>query len=296
MLACGTPNNITGLNYLNDTGYSTFTDCYVALSQLPATQPCPFVQMSRTITCYQLHAFAAILLPSVHCSHVRAQSAVCKDNCLPACANCDVNAHCVGTFPGKPRNATVVYKCQCSNGYIGNGTSCAPITCTNKGKCPATKGSYDCSAANRCECAPSFTPQPELLGVNDSLCVCLAPSQIVTYNKEQYCLPQGRCLSDDAREMCGKERYNEVKCLQQNNSFNTLHKCDCNYGFTGGVAFPCVCGASRRKVWSDKMDGKVCLNATECTEDWHCPRAKPDCQGATKSLIGQCVASRKRDI
>ena len=88
------------------------------------------------------------------------------------------------------------------------------------------------------------------------------------------CLPEGRCINDSKRYMCNIQEYNQIKCLAQNNSFPSFSICTCNYGFNGGAEYQCVCAADRRTEWSDKMRGVICVNATECTENWHCPNGK----------------------
>jgi len=295
--------NASGYNYIQDTGFAGFAECVAFMSQVPATQPCPYVQRSNTTACRQLHAFGAFFLPSVHCSHVKPNSPVCRAQCLPACSGCDANAKCVATYPGIPltrASFNPVYVCQCKNGYIGDGQTCAPILCNNAKKCPAPEGTYSCSAeGNRCECASSFTPQPALLGANRSLCSCPEPSKIYLSRGTPVCVSQGHCLSDAERYMCDIQRHNEVKCVKQANVFDTDSLCVCNYGFVGGVEYPCVCAADRRTVFSTVMSGQVCLNATECTENAHCVSPQV-CVGVSVDTVGQCVtpviAQQKRDL
>lgn len=295
--ACG-PNPVTNISYLQDTGFTGFADCYAFMSQLSATQPCPYVQRSNTTACRQLHAFSSFFLPSVHCSHVKPNSAVCKAQCLPQCDSCDVNARCVATYPNIPQTPASfipVYTCQCNNGYVGNGKNCTPILCNSGGQCPSSSGSYSCSSpGNRCTCEASFTAQPALLGANNSLCVCPPPATIYWSHGKPVCVTQGHCLSDTERYMCNLQQYNQVKCLAQNNAFDTDSLCKCNYGYVGGVEYPCSCASERRQVWSSVMAGNVCLNATECTEKWHCPWPQ-ECIGATASAVGRCATVRKRD-
>lgn len=291
--ACNVVNG-SGYNYILDTGFASFVDCITFMNQLPTTQPCPFTLQSNTTSCCQLHAFPSFFLPNIHCSHVKPVSPVCRAQCLPQCNGCDPNAKCIATFPNVPVSFGVVYTCKCNNGYIGNGTSCAPLTCSNKGNCPASSGSYSCSSDNLCKCLSSFTSQPELLGVNDSLCVCPLGSTIYWVNKVPTCLPEGRCLDDNKRYMCNLQEYNQVKCLPQNNSFNSLPLCTCNYGYNGGKEYPCLCANDRRQEWSNKMSGEICINTTECTENWHCSNGKV-CVDATDKVIGHCISSKKRD-
>jgi len=286
--------NASGYNYILDTGFASFADCLAFMVQLPTSQPCPFTLQSNTTGCRQLHAFSSFFLPNIHCSHVKPLSPVCRAQCLPQCSNCDANAKCIASFPNVPTSFGVVYSCKCNNGYIGNGTTCTPLACSNKGNCPASAGSYSCAnPGNLCKCLDSFTSQPSLMGVDNSLCICPLGSTVFWVNKVPVCLPEGRCLDDSKRYMCNIQNYNQIKCLAQNNSFNTLSLCTCNYGYNGGKEYPCVCNG--RQEWSNKMAGQICINATECTENWHCSNGKV-CVGATALTIGACVNSVKRDF
>lgn len=301
--ACSGINPVTNVSYMQDTGFTGFADCYAFMSQLqPLSQPCPYAQKSNTTACRQLHGFGALFLPSVHCSHVKIDSPVCRSQCLPACTGCDVNAACVATYPNIPQTPASfnpVYTCQCKNGYIGNGKNCTPILCSAGGQCPSASGTYSCSSpGNRCECAASFTAQPALLGAGNSLCVCPSPSAVFWTQGKPVCVTQGHCISDTQRYMCNIQEYNQIKCLPQNNSFDTDSLCVCNYGYVGGVEYPCKCATGRRTLWSNVMGGSICINATECTENWHCTWPQV-CSGPTASTIGQCVApvpTQKRDL
>jgi hypothetical protein len=261
--ACNVVNG-TGYNYLQDTGFSTVEQCIGFLSVLPPTQPCPYDLRSNTTSCRALHALSSFFLPSVHCSHVRPDSMVCQEACLPVCSNCDVNAKCVDV--AVPPVVAPVYQCQCNNGYVGDGTTCTVAFCSNIGKCSALKGSYNCSTGI-CMCRDSFLHQP----TESNLCDCLAPNEQYWLNGESFCLPPGRCINDANRYMCNLQNFNEVQCLPMNNSFNPLGKCVCNYGFSGGYEYSCSCSSPNRKLWSNSFSGFVCLNTTECTTN------SPDC-------------------
>lgn len=259
---------INGTNYLADTGFSTPQECVAFLSSLPATQPCPYTQRSNTSTCRALHALSSFFLPQVHCSHVRRDSMVCMEACLPACSNCDVNAECVDVS-SPPVTFSAIYQCKCKNGYVGNGTFCQPKTCGNgNNACPASRGSYNCSTG-LCMCTSSFINNPTATG-ND-LCSCPSPKQIFWRDGASICLPPGRCIDDTDRYMCNLQNPNQVKCLPVENAFNPLNKCACNYGFSGGWEYPCSCQSPRRQLWSPSFSGFVCLNSTECTTNY------PDC-------------------
>lgn len=292
--ACNVTNS-SGYNYLTDTGFSSVSDCITFLSSLPATQPCPYEQRSNTTGCRALHALSSFFLPNVHCSHVKPDSHVCREQCLPACSNCDANAKCIATFPGfpsTPGSFSPVYKCQCNNGYIGNGTSCQSILCSN-GNCPAPYGSYDCSTGS-CMCTSTYTTQPELLGTGNSLCTCPSPNTVQWIGGSPMCLPIGRCVNDSYRYMCNLQQYSQVKCVPLNNDFQPLGGCMCNYGFNGGWEYPCTCVAPGRILWSDSFDGKVCLLPGKCTKDYPDCNRDQTCFIQAGQQVGTC-ASKKRD-
>src|SRR4029077_4920131 len=187
---------------------------------------------------------SAFILPQVHCAHVAVNSSVCTESCLPACANCHANAQCVPTFPGSPTNLDTVYACQCNNGYVGNGTSCTALNC-NYNNCPAIWGSYTCGSG-RCECGVTYTYNPTNYGTND-LCLCNDPDQLM-YNSSgsPICVTEGRCLSEQWQ--CNSQDYNDVKCTMNNwtNIYTLFKYCICNYGFNGGMEYPCGCLSPRR--------------------------------------------------
>jgi hypothetical protein len=274
--------NATGYNYLSDTGFADFGSCVGFLLSLPPNNPCPYPQRSNTRDCRRLHAFSSLFLPNVHCSHVKPASMVCTDSCLPSCSNCDPNAKCVPEFP-VINVPNPVYKCQCNNGYVGNGTVCTPKNCSF-GNCPALFGSYECSTG-LCMCTESFTQNP----TGSSICTCPSPSQIFYNNSKPVCVPQGRCI--DAQWQCNGQSYTQVKCVSVNNTFSLFNACVCNYGFNGGWEYPCSCPVGRRIVWSNTLNGDVCLNSTECTANWHCSTNR--CSISPGQQVGTCVPSKR---
>jgi hypothetical protein len=284
--ACDVTNS-SGYNYLQDTDFTTIIDCITFLSTLNPKNPCPYPQRSNTTICRTLHGFSALLNPAVHCAHVRPVSMVCVDTCLPACSNCDPNAKCVATYPNFPTIITPVYQCQCNNGYIGNGATCTALMC-NYGNCPAPYGYYNCSTG-LCMCADTFTAQPALMGVNNSLCVCpttiSGPGQIVWENGLPICVPAGRCLTKTWQ--CINQAEEDVKCLPQNNTFTQFGGCVCNPGFTGGWEFPCNCAPGNTVSWSNVINGNVCLAPGQCIANYQCPRGKT-CVISPGQPIGIC--------
>lgn len=278
-----------GGNYLTDTAFSTTTDCETFMNALTArTDPCPYESRSNTTACRILHGISAFLRPDVHCAHVRPyDSVVCTDTCLPTCSNCHQFAECIATHPGIPTNFTTVFECQCNNGYIGNGTYCEPIYCDKNNHCPALRGSYDCSTG-LCKCTDTFVSQPENFGKNN-LCVCPDESNIYTNNSLPVCVPVGKCLNNqwECKVQVDAGQINQVQCMTYGvNTFATFKDCVCNYNYTGGWEYPCVCDPSRREVWSTSFNGELCLSPHECTDDWHC--TDPQTCYLNSGPIGTC--------
>ena len=261
--ACNGTAQIGYRPFLPDTEYTSVADCINVLST-KLTSPCPFQQRSDTARCRMAHGQTSFFDPAYHCSHTRPISMRCVDTCLPACSACDANAECVATFPTL---FTPVYQCKCKNGYVGNGTSCTPKQCSY-GQCPSMYGSYECSTG-LCKCRESFTTNPMITSTSNDLCRCDAPSRIIYNGSTPVCVPEGRCVRDQYE--CNLQSYNQVKCKSVgDNMFTNLKSCQCNYGFTGGYEYPCMCASPKRVVWSDTHSGEVCLGVTECTANWHC--------------------------
>jgi hypothetical protein len=280
--ACAFPNG-TLYNCIADTEYPTIEACIAFLSALPTTQPCPYVQRSNTTTCRALHAFSSFFLPNVHCAHVRPNSAVCLESCLPNCSSCDPNAKCLD-LATPPISFGPTYGCVCNNGYTGNGTHCTSLACSY-GNCPAQYGSYSC-ATGQCICESSFTPNPAGISSNN-YCNCPSPSQVFWVNDMPICLPQGRCINDTYRYMCSQPQ-SDIKCVPVANAFDPLGGCVCNYGFSGGWEYPCSCLSPDRTLWSASFDGFVCLNTTECTTNYPDCTYPQTCHIPSGELVGAC--------
>lgn len=292
--ACGGtfPGEPGPRTYMNLTGFTSFQDC-VDLMNSKTTTPCPFTIRSDTSDCRNIHSVISLLDPANHCQHVSRDSIPCKNSCLPACSNCDVNADCVPIinipYPG------IDYKCQCKNGYTGNGTTCSPRQCPSN-LCPDTLfGSYNCSNGI-CRCTESFTPSRNTSG---PLCSCeFGEDRIFYRNHKPLCIPVGRCL-DDKHYQCttgngGNQSSTQVKCTYYgNNDFSILNHCKCNFGFKGGWKFPCYCPTENSIVYSKSFQGEICLSPNQCTLDTSksvCGNNEI-CSIVNTSLIGTCVSS-----
>lgn len=295
-IACNGSDALGGPRpYLNLTNFSTFADCVAFLNILQPT-PCPYPIQSNTSLCRTIHGLSAVFVPVVHCPHVRPyDSMVCFDQCLPQCSNCGSNAKCVAIIPNFPANFDTNYQCQCNNGYVGNGITCSPLSCTGQKNniCPSDVGSYDCSTG-LCKCADTFIANPSNYTTGNNLCLCPSPSKILWIDKTAFCVPQGRCTDDNHRYMCQNWGfdYNQVTCKSlPNNIWDSFGLCNCNYGYTGGVEFSCTCDPSRRVLWSNTFSGLVCLNSTECTENWHC--SSGHCVTTVGNTVGTCQTKKR---
>lgn len=295
--ACSQINPVNNQSYINETGFTGVVDCITKLSIIDATpQPCPYPQRSNTLACRALHGLSSFFIPSVHCSHVKQLSMVCKAQCLPACANCHPNATCVAGFASDfPLNAASyapLYRCECKNGFVGDGQSCVALVCPTGSNnrttklCPtAIAGSTEC-VDNLCKCKASFINQPT---TPQDHCGCPSPSIVRYIDKEPICIPQGRCLTDEYRYICNSQEYNQVKCRAVNNTFNPFGVCVCNPGFTGGYEYPCQCAPEKRVVWSPSVDGSVCLAPNECTLDRDCTSPQVCHFTPANTFIGTCA-------
>ena len=274
--------------YLPDTGFSTFAECVTFMNSFPPSNPCPYPQRSNTSSCRGVHASNTINLPEIHCSHVRPNSMVCTDSCLPACSNCHANAECIPSYLDVTVSVTPVYECKCKNGYVGNGVTCTPKNCSY-GNCPALPGSYNC-VNNLCMCTETFTHEPVAYGTNN-LCSCPPDHQVIWNNSKPICVPPGRCIKDQWECSEGNNQsYTQIKCAVYNvsNTYTLFKSCLCNYGFLGGWEYPCICPSPKRILWSPTLNSDVCLAANECTATWHCAYPKT-CITPPGKQIGSCL-------
>lgn len=274
--------------YLNDTEFTTLEQCIEFMLALPLDVDntiCPFPTRSNTTTCRGTHTFAAFIDPATHCPHVRPDSVVCVNTCLPACSDCDPNASCAVSFPSIPTSFTPVYQCECNNGYIGNGAYCTPLACSY-GNCPAMYGSYTCSDDNLCECTETFTLESSS---TSNYCTCPSPSQIF-YNSlgKPICVPKGRCI-EGQQWQCNTQSYTQVKCTTYgNNTFTLFNDCLCNFGFQGGWEYPCSCPSPNRIFWSSTYNGDICLTPSQCQFTWQCAYPQT-CHITSGNPIGTCM-------
>lgn len=269
-----------------DMGFTDFASCVAFVTALNAGPPsvCSFPFKSNTTLCRLLHGISSVQLPSVHCRHVRPlDSMVCREQCLPACNGCSPNAHCTPVFP---TIFTLQYKCTCKEGYTGDGYTCTANACATATDCNDNPNQVACSSG-LCKCRPSFTWNSTN---TQDVCQCIDGNVFSDGANGPVCIPTGRCLQDNH---CQVQNSETVKCTAYEpvTQYSPPFKaCLCNYGYQGGWEYPCSCPAPKREVYSRAQQGKICIAATECTEDRHCPQPNGRCQTpAAGSSIGLCA-------
>lgn len=259
-------------NYLPNTGYSTLEECITFFATVVPNSICPFQGRSNTAACRITHAWASFIRPDVHCSHVRPVSVTCADTCFPACDNCNIHAECVATFPTlfEP-----VYKCQCKDGYTGDGHTCTPNSCTSNTHCARDQECVD----EICQCKDTFTWNSTATKKRDQ-CTC---EEGTIY--DGVCVPIGRCSE---KKHCNIQRPNTVSCSEYgHNSFTQWKHCLCNYGYEGGWEYPCTCSGEREEV-VQSPGKKVCLASGECTRSGQCSHHQTCHIRGDGSGIGDC--------
>jgi hypothetical protein len=286
--------------------YQTMAQCVAFMQILDARQAarpeaaCPYRLTSNSTTCRSFHSTNALVDPAVHCPHVSVDSAMCRDTCLPACADCPPHAHCTATYANATAE-TADYACACDGGFVAtassvNGaTECRPRTCASDDQCHAPFGMCD-SATGRCGCRPTF-----VWDSTTGACVCPADYEL-TWDvprtnpsglRGPACRPPGGCL---AREHCTAQEWNRVQCAATTpaNTVSPWLACQCNPGFIGGWTSECECPhGPERALWSSRVEGEVCLAPGQCTDDWHCEGAsstgKAKCKLTPGSITGKCA-------
>lgn len=276
----------------NNQVYESFEDCVTYLTGVANNpNPCPGGQIGNTTSCHYFHAGAASVseeAATIHCQHVRPyDSPTCQDFCLQeGCGNCHQNAHCEFVTPFG--QLTPEYGCVCNEGYTGDGVeSCIPNTCTAAWQCPSNYNYVLCSNG-LCKCKSGFYWNTSVEAEQDqNVCAC-GPDEFVNwYQGEPECIPVGRCRE---RWHCPQEDYNSIKCLPyKSNPLIPYNSCLCNYGYENlGFKYDCICASNKREVWSTSQNGKLCLEISECTENWHCEWPKT-CHISEGEWLGNCA-------
>jgi hypothetical protein len=277
---------------LADTGYSSIEECIDQYNSIAPDSPCPSRFSSDTVICRAIHTFSTLLNATVHCKHLPFDSPVCFDRCLPDCANCDANAHCVEQF-----NETAVvandldgyldYFCECDDGYVGDGESCTLKTCQADWEC-AVPGEAESGVPFHicdmgvCKCRDTLKWLPQT-----GACGCRSDQFLTWEGGLPVCLDEGKCLH---RWQCQQD-YNDVKCKQFDfpNTLSLGDFCLChssfdNVGFTNPQCF-CQNGT---KTWSNIEQGNVCIREGQCVAGWQCQSGQI-CQLDGINPVGTCV-------
>lgn len=277
---------------LAEAGFYSQEECEDQYNSLPPVSPCPSALSSDTLICRAIHAFSATLNATVHCPHLQFTSPVCYDRCLPDCAGCDENAHCLEIFNESAVIARdfpnfLSYECACNDGYVGNGTHCELQSCDYIWQCEVedekqTSGApYHVCKENVCACNDTLSWNP-----TKGNCVCRDDQFLTWDNHIPICLDKGKCLQ---RSDCEQD-YSEVQCKQFDypNHLSPGDFCLCNPGFDNyGFNNPdCYCN-NGTKVWSSLQNGRVCIHDGECIGDYNCNNGE-HCHIPTGNVIGTC--------
>lgn len=291
--------------------YSSMEDCVTKLTAVDNMNlarkngPCPDYQVSNTTACRNLHTFVTLTDPptsqAIHCPHTGTPSTVCIDRCNDVCNNCSIDGHCefrVSIYGVRS------YQCVCNDGYIGDGRKCVAKPCSADYECGKKEYfnfAYCNTSSQLCQCEKTFK-----WNAITARCECQGNSTVHYVNGNAICIPLGRCLS---REYCSKPgensdgivqtsigEYNSLKCTNYG-SLNELFPyptCVCNYGYTGGFYIPCTC--NKRIEWSQVIQGNVCLDSNECTQNTQCGSSTKYCDfGDSPSLgVGRCKMITKK--
>lgn len=265
--------------------YANQSDCEAYMATIPNEfGVCPESQAANTVNCRFLHALVAILPPVapgeqspaiVHCPHTGRASMPCVDHCLPSCANCASNQHCVSTATD-PINPT--YACICNDGYIKQADgSCQAASCTANYQCSsAVSGNVATCTNGLCGCAATF-----VWDVVQGKCTCPA-GNFVSWagSTAPQCVPVGRCLSHyECVDNVAGNTWNNVNCVQfGTNPFANYQTCVCAPGYQGGFSYPCTCPSPGRVEWSGSISMDVCLQPGQCANDYDCAHGQT-CQG-----------------
>lgn len=274
--------------------YASLDECVAFMEALDAsvdpTTACPYALSSNTTQCRDYHVDNAWADPNVHCPHTAVDSMTCMDTCQPACASCPVNGHCHVDYPSLAADAAV-YSCACDDGYVataidvatGGATECTLRACSADWQCAAAPGSVCDTNAGRCKCAPTFTWNATSGG-----CDCVGG--VVQWNgAAPVCVPEGRCLE---RYHCTAQSWSRAQCRQTTppNVISAFQSCLCNPGFVGGFENACTCPyGDAAVVWSDSIQGEVCLAPGQCAADWQCAYGYHCAFATAGDAIGVCA-------
>lgn len=230
------------------------------------------------------------------------------------------NSYCASVINYTDANNLQSYECRCLDSTISRPDLsplpgrkyCQPITCSADYQCPVRYGTATC-VEGKCVPRNGFVWDSSMAAFSQkNMAKCPhGDNRIFWNNGLPECIAPGYCQRQQdptSRWQCatsggGPHDYNAVKCK----AIDTLdfgipqfvkdalgprqYGCICNYGFVGGLGYPCVCPAGKTIQW---LNGdKVCLSAGECTQDYQCPTSSSGgkhCLFTTGNPIGVCKA------
>jgi serine/threonine protein kinase len=184
--------------------------------------------------------------------------------------------------------------CACSDGWKGDGYSCANIdecadgtdNCDDKhGKCADTDGSFACS------CKDGWK-----LGADGATCMDTNECTQRTDNCDRR---HGKCKNTAGGFSCGcrpgwKLDVNRVTCLDINECDNDTHNCDRHFGKCSNTpgGFSCAC----EEGWQLREDGAICRDIDECESDTHnCDPANGKCSNKKGGFTCSCKEGWRLD-
>lgn len=294
--ACNTSahgcDQVAGGSCISLTHFNTFFECVSFIqSRIDTPNICPYPLRSNTRDCRALHGMSSFFIPTLHCTHVPPVSPLCRDDCLDGvCANAVANSKCVALWPNIPISYELEYKAVCADGYTGDGlVACVANTCTKNSECPDDLAV--CGNKGICECPETYVWDSSAEARRTrKTCVCPPETQEFVTAGKKVCVREGRCLD---KSQCPQARRGQpltVQCAPYGvNPYSPFKTCLCNYGYIGGIEYPCECVAPRREVYSARLEGTVCLAAGECVTNAQCG-SNQSCNIPAGGSVGTCVA------
>jgi serine/threonine-protein kinase len=184
--------------------------------------------------------------------------------------------------------------CACSDGWKGDGYSCANIdecadgtdNCDDKhGTCTDTVGSFTCDCNNGWE-----------LGADNATCLDINECAKNAHNCDHR---NGRCKNTSGGFSCGcklgwKLAANGRTCLDINECNNATHNCDRLHGKCNNTpgGFSCDC----EEGWQLLKDGAPCEDIDECLKGTHnCDSANGKCTNKKGGFVCSCKKGWKLD-
>ncbi|CAH3187437.1 unnamed protein product, partial [Porites lobata] len=195
------------------------------------------------------------------------------NECTANVHNCDDNAFC--------NNTEGSYKCTCSPGYDGNGTSCTDIkecttnvhNCDANAFCNNTQGSYNCT------CSPGYTGNGTSC-IGKSSCLMHCTANVHNCDANAFCNnTQGFYNCTCSPGYTG----NGTSCIDINECTANVHNCNDN-AFCSNTegSYKCTCSPGY------DGNGTSCTDIKECTTNVHNCDANAFCNNTQGSYNCTC--------